>query len=141
MTQHKLAGCKKAFYCLWLTLAAISGCGGGGSSGSGNSTSLPLLTGKAFHEIDGGACCKPPADTPLPSALLSFHTSTASAEVARVSTDTSGNYSVRLPAGTYGVDLVNRANEPLYNTVEPQQIQVSANTPNQVDIKFVEDVP
>ena len=129
-----------ALFGLSLLLPTLPGCGGG--SGGTGSTSSNNLTGKAFHEIDGGACCHTPIDTPLPLALLSFHTSTASAEVARVRTDASGNYSVMLPAGTYGVDLVDRANEPLfYNTVEPQQIQVSANTSNQTDIKFVEDVP
>jgi hypothetical protein len=123
---------------LCLLLYGITGCGGGGNAGS---PSKSLLTGKAIHVFEGGACCNPPVDTPLASTVLVFHTSTSTTQVASVKTDAQGNYSVMLPAGTYEVDLADRTNEPLYNGVEPQQIQVSSNTPEQVEIQFLELTP
>ena len=119
------------------TLSIVAGCGGGSGSGGGG---LVPLTGKAIHEVAGGPCCNPPTDTPLALTLLSFHTF-AGAEAAQTRTDGAGAYSVMLPPGTYAADLVDRANQPFYNAVQPLQIQVTANTPSQVDIKFEEDVP
>src|SRR5580692_2185746 len=90
---------------LFLLLNGITGCGGGGNAGS---PSKSLLTGKAIHVFEGGACCNPPVDTPLTSTVLVFHTATSTAQIASAKTDALGNYSVMLPAGTYEVDLADR---------------------------------
>jgi hypothetical protein len=118
--------------------STVLGCGGGNGGGG---TPLFALTGKAYHEVAGGACCHPPVDTPLASTLLTFHLSSATANAASTQTDASGNFSVRLPAGTYVADLSNRNSEPLYNTVEPSRIIVMPTASNTTDIKFVQDVP
>src|SRR5580700_4862030 len=107
-----------ALLCFTFSTAAISGCGGGG--GNTGSSSSALLTGKAIHELEGGACCHPPIDTPLSMAVLSFHTTASTAQIASTTTDAAGNYSVRLPRGVYEAALVNQTNEPGYNLVQPQ---------------------
>lgn len=136
MTSRRLFATFLVSVCFSCALAG--GCGGGNGTGNGTTSAL---SGKAIHEVSGGVCCNPPTDTPLANTLLTFHTTTSATEVARVKTDGAGNYTVMLPAGTYGVDLVDRANQPLYNFVSPQQIVILANTPQTVDVKFELDAP
>lgn len=120
-------------FCLVLISAfavlAAAGCGGGGSM-----SPTSVVSGKAIHESSGGVCCNPPTFTPLAAAVISFTAATGGSIQTR--TDTSGNYTVKLPAGTYTSALADRSNEPSYTAVDPSQIVVPANSSISVDITF-----
>ena len=120
------------FLCYLVCLT--SGCGG-------DNGQIASLSGRAIHEVIGGAVGLPPRDSPLPDALISFHAVGSTTEVARVQTDSTGSFTLTLPVGTYQADLVDRTHQPLYDVVDPQQIEVSVGQTSQRELKFVQHVP
>ena len=117
--------------CMCCLLGLSAGCGGTGSAAA------VTLTGRAIYEVLSGVINTPPRDTPLTQTLLSFHTAPSNTEIARVQTDGAGNFNLSVPAGTYRVDLVDRAHQPSYDTVAPQDIVVNSALSPSIEVKFV----
>lgn len=136
-TPHRTLSFNAILYAVCALSLVLSGCGGGG----GSNTPASVVAGKAYHEVQGGPCCYPPTDTPLVSTYLSFHRSSGIAYSIKVRTDTAGNYSASLPAGTYSVDIADLSSNVSYNAVSPQQFTVIPPAPIQMDVKFIQDVP
>ncbi len=136
-TPHRTRLFNGSLFSACALAVVLIGCGGGGA---GNSPAS-IVSGKAYHEVQGGPCCYPPTDTPLASTYLSFHRSSGIAYSIRVRTDSAGNYSASLPAGIYSVDIADLSSGVSYNAVTPQQFTVMPPSPIQMEVKFIQDVP